>query len=1044
MVAKLNPGGGKPETPEETPETEAPSELACVAEGNQAYYYDSKRGYSLEFLVFGSTIEQLIKLDSPASPNTFTFKLDTEGVDLEKDEAGNLRVISQDDGRELFVITAPIMMDSNVGAEESGPAVSCDVSMDITKDKDGKANLTICADPAWLADPARVYPVYIDPAWTSIYPYYDLMGINKTNRGDTFCNSANPYTNFGSYYDTFVGAYVLKCGNTSKNQSDLPGLNKTLIGADVRTFFHSLYYFDLDGTKYNAGAIIDEAWLRVWCSGTKNCATAPIALEYPTGDWRENTTTWNTYPTVSAGTTFTVIAGACKLLDVTAKAQSWVKGTENGGAANRGFSLRMNSTDVTIGAEFFAREYGGFGPCLRVHYTMIGCPYNTDEVPTKFSPGETKICPVYIQNTGEETWKCDATDPANPYRLGFWITDRNGGSKQLESRVKLPRDVEPWETVCLGVPVEVPSTSGDWRINFGMVKEAKYWFKDKGVNNAAVDITVGNPPPDAERTASAGIAVPWMSHANMGGMSVNLVSGSTSFSATDLSVPGRGVPFGLSRTYASATVERTPAPLFGPNWFSGLDVKVKDYGNGYLAYYDASGRSHLLVQAKKANTFICTEGNFLEAECNPNYTNPQDTDDNLNWKYKVVGTGGVIQHFDAAGKLIYITDASRESAGTGNYKNKTKVNYDFDGAGNIQVVDASGRSCTITLSGGKISSLSEDASWANTDGHEPRTVSYEYNGPGGRLSKVTLSPGDHWGSITYSATDPNLITQTESKVDGETTRKSYFEYSDGKLSAYRNPRSTSSSDDTYKSTIAYNSGSTIVSSPQVSNYVGSPGVRLSTKYVFSSDGKGHTTDIYSGVNPDGSGGLGRISYAWNKCHQVTKVTDYQDLTTPLGSVSYVYDGKGNASKVEGQLPDGQTAVSTADYTASRSCSGNPTAATSPDGDKASLSYNSGENYMKGTDNRLRVQPAESGNREDRPQPENRPDGVQRGGRGEKGHLPQRLGGLLRLPPERRPGQGSFQRPPEQLDQPLYLHLRRRGKAHAGKRCRNRRHAQLHF
>ena len=95
MVAKLNPGGGKPETPEETPETEAPSELACVAEGNQAYYYDSKRGYSLEFLVFGSTIEQLIKLDSPASPNTFTFKLDQ---DL-SDNGGIFLVIEASEGQ---------------------------------------------------------------------------------------------------------------------------------------------------------------------------------------------------------------------------------------------------------------------------------------------------------------------------------------------------------------------------------------------------------------------------------------------------------------------------------------------------------------------------------------------------------------------------------------------------------------------------------------------------------------------------------------------------------------------------------------------------------------------------------------------------------------------------------------------------------------------------------------------------------------------------------------------------------------------------------
>jgi cytoskeletal protein RodZ len=40
---------GKPETGEDTPATEAPPSLNCVSEGNQAYYYDSKKGYSLEF-----------------------------------------------------------------------------------------------------------------------------------------------------------------------------------------------------------------------------------------------------------------------------------------------------------------------------------------------------------------------------------------------------------------------------------------------------------------------------------------------------------------------------------------------------------------------------------------------------------------------------------------------------------------------------------------------------------------------------------------------------------------------------------------------------------------------------------------------------------------------------------------------------------------------------------------------------------------------------------------------------------------------------------
>ncbi len=935
---------GRPATLEETPELEAPSRLGCVTEGNQARFRDAKRGYSLEFTIYNSSIEMVIKLESPSSPNVFNFKLDTEGMDLKKDEAGNLRALSSDDGRELFHITPPIMVDSNGASQEDAAVASPNVTMDITKDKEGKAFLTIAADPAWLADPARVYPVYIDPTWVNIYPYYSQMGSNMTNHGDTFCNSANPGTNYGNYW-TIFGGYLLKCGYTYDQYIDpMAGLSKILVGADVRTFFHNLYYDDPDGTKYNASAIIGQAYFDIYCYQSRNGQQAPIVLEYPTSDWAENSTSWNNYPTVSSGTSFNALTGQWNSIDVTAKTRSWVKGVENGGTPNRGFSLKINPSYQTLGAKFKAREETN-GPRLRVSYTMIGCPYNTDEVPTRFTPGETRTCPVYIRNTGEETWKCDASDPANPYRLGFWITDRNGNNKQLESRVSLPRDIAPGEAVCLAVPVRVPSTSGDWRIHFGMVKEASYWFRDKGVNNATVDITVGNAPADAERDSSSQIAIPWMSHASIGGFSVNLTNGATTSTAPDLSVLGRGVPFSLTRTYASNTVERDPAPLFGPNFFSRLDVKIKDYGNGYLAYYDAGGRSYLLTQARKPDLYVPPNGHIFRVEKNPDYTDPQDSDDGKNWKYKVTGTDGASQHFDGDGRLIYLEDGSRDE--TGNYKNKTRVAYNFDGAGNIRVTDASGRSFTVTLSGGKVVSVAEDASWAAADGHAPRSVSYEYNGPGGRLSRVALNPGDHWASLTYSGAEPNLIVQTESKIDDQTTRKAYFEYAAGKLVAYRGPRSSSPTDDTYKSTVTYNSGSTVVSSPSASNYLGMPAVRFSTKYVYNAQGE--TVDVFSGVNPDGTGGMGRVSYEWNARHQVTKVTDYQDLSTPLGSVTYTYDGKGNPTVVKNDLPGGEKAVSTAEYTASRSCSSNPTTVNSPDGDKVDLLYTSNDSYFKGVD-----------------------------------------------------------------------------------------------
>jgi len=583
------------------------------------------------------------------------------------------------------------------------------------------------------------------------------------------------------------------------------------------------------------------------------------------------------------------------------------------------------------------------------------------EVPTKFGPGEAKACSVYVQNETEDTLQCAGTNPTNPVKLVSYVTDANGGNKQPETRVDLPRDVKTREIISLSAPVQAPTTPGNWRINFDLVKEGAggYYFSERGYNLAKVDIVIGSPPDDPERTASSQCGkIPWMSYAGMGGMDVNLFNGTTTTAVTDLTVPGRGVPFSMSRTYSSTNVNRnpdSPAPLFGPNWFSNLDVKVKDYGNGYIAYYDAQGRSCLLVESNTPNTFICPEGEYFKAEKNPNYANSGDSNDSKNWKYKVTGTSGAAEHFDENGRLLYIADVSKNSSGTGNYKNKTRVEYASGRPS--KVIDASGRDFLTSYdSQGRILTVVEDAGhagtgcqpvpgWANQDGRSARTVTYEYNGPEGRLSKVTLSPGNHWNSYTYNPDTGknNLITQTEKYVETGKTEKTHFGYTNGKLTSYTDPRVDLDPNppDKYTSTVTYNSGNTVVSSPTVSNYMGAANVKFSTKYIF--DGLGHTTSKIVGVNPDGTGTLEQTDQTWNAIHQVMSVTN------ALGSTNYLYDGKGNATRVSDDLEGTDKAVSTADYTASQDCSENPKQVTSPDGETVNMEYNTGQSYFKTVD-----------------------------------------------------------------------------------------------
>jgi RHS repeat-associated protein len=938
--------GDRASTDTEAPSLDkAPTSIGGIAKNRGGYQVTDLVG--LEYIVTSVAVEQMLILSSSEAPNSFNFSLAMEGMDAKKDERGFIRFYSQDDGSELFSITPPVMKDSKVDSASGDSACSFDVSMDITHDAKGKANLTLTADPAWLTDPARVYPVYIDPAIKDIFPIYE--GQSQFLRGDAYASSAYPNSNFGADWDPSHGFYQLKTGYYDSST----GQNRSAIGFDVRSFFH-FSGDDPTGANYNWGATITSSTFYAYCYHSYYPTTPTQTwLYYATTDWGEDTLTWNNFPDVSYIANGMFCEGTWFACDATAATQSWVQGEENGGWRNRGFVLDANgNTSSSYWKKFSSWENGtDYAPRLRVNYTMVGATTNTDEIPVKMKNSDIRSANLFIRNTGEETWQCKGTNSTNPVQVEAYFTDRSGGNRQASTYVDLPRDVKQWETISVSVPITAPASGTDWRINFDMRKKDVYTFSSRGCNPAQVDITLASAyPADAERDASARLGrLPWMSYAPFslgkvsGTMNANLITGNATCSYTDLSVSGRGVPFSINRTYNSLAPTRTT--LFGPNWFSNLDVKVVEYTNpsGFLAFYDAQGTSYLLVQGKKDNTFVSPEGAYFKAEKNPNYTNPGDPDDNKNWKYKVTDTSGVVICFDAAGKLLYFADASKQTDVTGklNYKNKTKVVYSSNYPS--QIIDASGRTFTIVTSGGKITSASEDASWASGGDHEPRTVSYLYAGEGGRLSQATLTPGNHFLQYTYSG--GNIMQVTEKVDDIGTTSTCYLAYdASNRLASFRDARSANSSDVTYKTAVIYGSGFTQLESPTLtSNVPGYTAHGIKVRYYL--DAVGHCTTKYAG-----EGWLERVDYAWNGCHQNTCVTNYgTNISTPLGSTYYTYDGKGNVSRVEDDLNSSEKAVTTSDHSTSSNNSENTTQVTTPDGNTASAEYNAGENYFKTVD-----------------------------------------------------------------------------------------------
>jgi hypothetical protein len=127
----------------------------------------------------------------------------------------------------------------------------------------GKIRLVVEPDMAWLHNPARVYPVMIDPTISA--PTYGLPQ-------DAMIDQANPDT-------VYNGASPIVGKNASGQRKDL------------------LIKFE-DVNKLPRQSAVIKATLRLYAnSGTSGM---PMQVQRITGAWSESSVTWNTAPATNA------------------------------------------------------------------------------------------------------------------------------------------------------------------------------------------------------------------------------------------------------------------------------------------------------------------------------------------------------------------------------------------------------------------------------------------------------------------------------------------------------------------------------------------------------------------------------------------------------------------------------------------------------------------------------------------------------------------------------------------------------------------------
>ncbi|WP_370055716.1 hypothetical protein [Leifsonia sp. EB41] len=117
----------------------------------------------------GQVKETLILNAKPSSANpSYAWNVHAPGLILAQDSLGDITFTDDVTGKVVFVTPVPAMMDSSAVAGQSSAAIK-NVPVTLTQTSTVDWQMTLTPDPAWLDDPARVYPVHLDPSLASNY-----------------------------------------------------------------------------------------------------------------------------------------------------------------------------------------------------------------------------------------------------------------------------------------------------------------------------------------------------------------------------------------------------------------------------------------------------------------------------------------------------------------------------------------------------------------------------------------------------------------------------------------------------------------------------------------------------------------------------------------------------------------------------------------------------------------------------------------------------------------------------------------------------------
>ncbi|MFJ8298943.1 LamG-like jellyroll fold domain-containing protein [Streptomyces sp. NPDC094447] len=491
-----------------------------VAENGTVTYADVLPDTDVQLVPLAEGFKENVVLRSPQAANSWTFPLAVKGLTPRVAEDGDVE-FTDANGKVTATIPHAFMEDSRIDPRSGDPARSRAVTYELVT-VDGEPALRMTADRAWLDDPARVYPVTVDPTVTASNSTY----AQNTIGGD---HSTETQIKVGSYDS---------------------GTNKT----------NSFLQFSSLGTTL-AGKRVTAATLNVYALWSSTCAAQSFSVHPITQSWTPSGVT--SYPGPSFGPamgTATPAPGAsCSNSGNSASVgvkmpvslnTTWFNNVA-GGAANYGLALTAPTNDMLHWKKFHSDNSAtaGFRPALDLTYTANTAPQINAQYPPANFQANTLQPELLV-------YASDADKGPSPLSYTFEVYDGDA----------------------TGTPALVATsgavTKGSWKVPAGKLKWSKNydWYVEASDGTSAVvegsRFTTAVPQPPV----TSGLSM------NTDGHDFDPSDGNYTTEDTDAQVSVIGPSLEIERSYNSLDPRVDSA--FGAGWSTIVDMKAVEVKDG--------------------------------------------------------------------------------------------------------------------------------------------------------------------------------------------------------------------------------------------------------------------------------------------------------------------------------------------------------------------------------------------------------------------------------------------------------------------------------